>query len=232
MYEGPGHHRAFDFAHPSDRSSRWDPSYSDHPQGPPGFGHATSEDAPSAYWKFAESPMTPAIPHFPAQPSSSLHYQREQSSSFSLAGAREDLGWSLPARSMSFGQVEDLPLNYQHQFHQPQHDFNRRRISADVYVPPSLDTSNNSSSASVSEPRSVPVSAPIGGQPRQHFGFPPAWNAFTGHHATGLVGKGPEGLGGWYSEPSPLAKVQEEDAVSSLSGDAGVFYSSAGHHPG
>jgi len=177
--------------------------------------------------------MTPAFSHFPAHPNSIVPYPRDHSGSFSMAGSREELAWSPPPRSMSFGQVEDLPVNYRNQYNQPsQQDF-RRRIPSDIYLPPSLDTSNNSSSVSISEPHSAPVSAPGGGQPRHHFGFPPAWNAFAGHHHPGgFISKGPEGIAGWYSEPSPLAKVQEEDVGSNLSGDPAAYYSSAGHHPG
>ncbi len=229
MHTAPSHHRGFEFSHPPDRAPRWDSSYLDHSPASAGLGHPTPEDPSSAYWRFAESPMTPAFPHFSGHPSSSFHYPRDHGSSFSLSGSREDLGWPLPARSMSFGQVEDLPMNYQHHYHQPfQHDF-RRRISTDMYAPPSLDTSNNSS---ISEPHSAPVSAPVGGLTRQHFGFPPAWNTLPGHHIGGVVGKGPESIGGWYSEPSPLAKVQEEDAGSILRGGPATFYSSAGHRPG
>ena len=176
--------------------------------------------------------MTPAFPQFPPHPTPTMHYPRDHGGSFPLAGSREEVVWPLPARSMSFGQVEDLPMNYQNNYHQPSHHDFRRRISSDIYVPPSLDTSNNSSRASISEPHSAPVSAPVAGQPRQHFGFPPAWNPFALHHATGMVGKGPEGIAGWYSEPSPLAKVQEEDAGSNMSGDPAVFYASAGQRHG
>lgn len=230
--KAPGHHRGLDFAHPSDRASRWDHPHLDHSRAPSGFGNPTSEGSPSAYWRYDEPPMTPAFAHFPAHPNSMVHYPRDHNGSFSISGSREDLAWSLPARSMSFGQVEDLPVNYHHQYHPPsQQDF-RRRISSDVYAPPSLDISNNSSCASISEPHSAPVSAPGAGQPRHHFGFPPAWNPFAGHHPGGMINKGPEGIAGWYSEPSPLAKVQEEDLGSNPNGDPPVFYSSAGHHPG
>ena len=232
MREAPGHPRGFDFVHPSDRASRWDHPHLDPSQAPTGFAHTTSEDSPSAYWRFAESPMAPAFPHFPAHPNPNVHYPRDHSGSFSMAGSREDLAWPLPARSMSFGQVEDLQVNYHNHYHPPsQQDF-RRRISSDLYAPPSLDTSNNSSSASISEPHSAPVSAPGGGQPRHHFGFSPAWNAFAGHHPGGMISNDPEGIAGWYSEPSPLAKVQEEDVGPNLSGDPAVLYASAGHLPG
>lgn len=176
--------------------------------------------------------MTPAFPHFTGHPNSIAHYPRDHGSSFSVAESREDLAWSLPARSMSFGQVEDLPGSYHNHYHQPsQRDF-RRRISSDLYGPPSLDTSNTSSSASISEPHSAPVSVPSVGQPRLHFGFPPAWNAFAGHHTGSMTSKGPEGIAGWYSEPSALAKVQEEDVGTTLGGNSAVYYPSVGHHPG
>lgn len=204
----------------------------DHSQIPAGFGPTTADDPPPPFWRYAESPMAPAFPHFQAHSSSSLRLPRAPGGSFSVAGSREEIGWSLPTRSMSFGQVDELPVNYPNHYHHPSAADFRRRVSSDVYGPPSLDTSNTSSSASISEPQSAPVSGPAPAQARAQFGFPPGWNAFSGPHAGGVVGKGTEGIGGWYSEPSPLAKVQEEDAVSSMSGEPAVFYSTAGHHPG
>ena len=42
-----------------------------------------------------------------------------------------------------------------------------------------------------------------------------------------LVGKGQE-YGGWYSEPAPLAKVQEEDVGPPYSGDSAIIYAGTG----
>jgi len=121
---------------------------------------------------------------------------------------------------MSMVNVEDLPSQYQNHYHQAfPPDFKRRMTTATDIYPPSLNTSNNSSSLSIAEPQSAPISHSMGVQPVQSFGYAPGWNAFAAPHAPSGVGKGQEGFGGWYSEAHQLAQVQEEDAGSHFSGD-------------
>jgi hypothetical protein len=105
---------------------------------------------------------------------------------------------------MSFGQVKGsanelptpLPSTFPARFQAP---YLYRHVCATF--------TRHQQQLSISEPHSAPVSAPVGGLTRQHFGFPPAWNTLPGHtHCGGW--KGPESIGGWYSEPSPLARFK------------------------
>jgi len=71
--------------------------------------------------------------------------------------------------------------------------------------PPSLQaSSNNSSTASISESNMTPL--PVSSPPILHWGVPTTWSSLTNP----LVTKAPD-YGTWYGETGPLAKVQEED---------------------
>lgn len=170
--------------------------------------------------------MTPVFPSQFGRPSSSIaHHPRDSGSSFTtFAVTREDQGWPIPARSMSFGQVEDVPNNYANSYHQGfQMDFQRR--GSEMH-PPLLITSSNSSNTSILEPQIVPHSASVTSQQVQHF-IAPSWNALPGHQS---VGKVPE-YNGWFSpEPALLAQVQEEDIAPPFGDHHGILYSSPGLH--
>lgn len=218
-------HRVFEYSHPSDRS-HWDSPFFDH--APLSAGHSTPEDPSHAYWKLAESPITPGFSsHFSAPPSSVPHHARDSVTSFSsLPPPKEEPGWSLHPRSSSFGNSDDVPMGYQSQYHSPLHIEFRRRAS-DMH-PPSLQTSGASSNTSVSEAQSTPpLSAPpVSSQPMHPYGVSPTWNPISGH---ALINKGPE-YNEWYSDPAPLAKVQEEEVGAHYSGDHAIIYASNGHH--
>ena len=212
-FEFPQHHR-----------TSWESPFPDH--GPTSAGHSSPGDAPHAYWgRHTDSPMTPGFSPHLSGPTSSIHSASDARSSFtSFAPSRNDSGWSMPTRSMSFGLVEDLPLNYQHHYHNPQPlpmDFRRR--ASDMH-PPSLQTSANSSNASISESHMTPLSAPMSSPPLQHWGVPTTWGSLS---ANSLVTKAPD-YGGWYSEPQ-LAKVQEEEIGPQFGGEPAILYAGAEH---
>ncbi|MCJ1467226.1 hypothetical protein MMC07_005849 [Pseudocyphellaria aurata] len=220
---GPTSHRAFDFSHQHERS-HWDSPFFDH--GPLSAGHSTPEDPAHAYWKLAESPVTPGFSSQFSQPPSSVPQQaRDAGPGFtSLPPPRDDPGWSMHARSMSFGHVDDVSLNYHNHYHSPLPMEFRRRAS-DMHHPPSLQTSTNSSNTSVSEARSTPLSAPpVPSQPMHPFGVSQTWNAISGHS---LMGKSEYGR--WYSDPPPLTEVQEEDVGHHFSGEPGILYAGTPH---
>lgn len=101
-----------------------------------------------------------------------------------------------------------------------------RRRASDMHHPPSLQTSTNSSNTSVSEARSTPLSAPpVPSQPMHNFGVSQTWNAISGHS---LLGKGSE-YGRWYSDPTPLTEVQEEDVGHHFGGESGILYAGTPH---
>jgi len=215
--------RAYEFPNHHERQ-HWDSPFFDH--GPVSTGQSTPEDASQAYWKLAESPMTPVFPsQFQGPPSSTAHHPRESVGSFTtFAPPREDHGWPIPTRSMSFGgYVEDVAGHYPNHYHHGfQMDFRRR---ASEMNPPSLVTSSNSSNTSIPEAHVAPHSAPVSSQPPHHF-VSPSWNHLPGHSH---VGKTPD-YSAWYSEPAILAQVQEEDVAPPFGGDPAILYSSPGLH--
>ena len=152
-----------------------------------------------------------------------MHHAFEPRSSFAAFNSpREDAGWPPAPRSMSFGHVEDLSHGYPHPYSSPMSIDYRRRPS-ELY-PPSLQTSsNNSTHNSSGEISTPPMSAPVTSQPMAHF-VSPAWNSLPGHSA---ISKGPE-YSAWYSEPAPLAKVQEEEILPSFNHGPGPVYTTVG----
>ncbi|KAL8903772.1 MAG: hypothetical protein Q9171_007285 [Xanthocarpia ochracea] len=215
--------RTYEFSYHHDRS-HWESPFYDH--GPTSAGHSTPEDPSHPYWRLGESPITPAFQQFsgPQVPPNSLgHHAFEPRSSFAAFNSpRDDSGWPLAPRSMSFGQVEDLSHGYPHPYHSSM-SLDYRRRPSEMY-PPSLqtssDTSKNNSSNEISTP---PLSAPVTSQPMGHF-VSPAWNALPGHS---VISKGPE-YSAWYSEPAPLAKVQEEEILPSFNHGPGPVYTTVG----
>lgn len=170
--------------------------------------------------------MTPVLPsQFSGPPSSTAHHSQESVGSFTtFAPPREDHGWPIPTRSMSFGgYVEDVAGNYPNHYHHGfQMDFRRR---ASEMNPPSLVTSSSSSNTSIPEAHLAPHSAPVSSKPPYHF-ISPSWNPLPGHSH---VGKAPD-YSAWYSEPAILAQVQEEDVAPPFGGDPAILYSSPGLH--
>jgi hypothetical protein len=219
----PSSSRSFDPVPSFDRSSTWENTpFLDHSPAP--GGERQDHDDPSrGYWR--ESPATPAYSQFSIPSTVIPNQQREHGGGY--AYQRDDLAWPLPTtRSMSMVNVEDLPSQYQNHYNQPfPPDFKRRVTTATEMYPPSLNTSNNSSSLSISEPHSAPISHSIGSQPAHSFGYGPGWNSFSGtHHAPSGIGKAQEPFAGWYQEPPQLAQVQEEEAGHNLSGDPSNSY--------
>ena len=186
--------------------------------------HHGPDEHPHGYWKGNEAPMTPAFsPYTTGPPSAVGQHPHESSNAFSpYTTTRQDPGWPLPGRSMSFSHDGDLPNQYSHQtnYHHPPYLLDSRRRASDMYTP-SLQTSANSSNTSMSDVTNAPTSTPLTSQPMNLLGLPPAWNAIPSHAKT------PD-YGGWYSEPSPLAKVQEEDLGPHFGSDPTMLYSTAG----
>ena len=176
--------------------------------------------------------MTPAFSPYSTGPASAIPHQSPDISGgfVPYANSRQDSGWSsLPARSMSYGHVEDLSHHFQNSnanyHHQPyQLDYRRR---ASELQPPSLQTSANSSNTSMSDPTNVSMQAPVTSQPVHHFNLPSTWQALPGNSP---CRKSPEYVGGWYPESNQLAKVQEEEMGPQFGGDPAILYPSAGRH--
>ena len=190
-------------------------------------GHSSPGDAQSSYWaRHADSPMTPGFSPHLSGVTSSLHSASDTRSSFTSFApsvpSRSDSAWSLPARSMSYGLVEDLHLSNQSPYHHPQQSSMELRRRASLMNPPSLQTSNNSSNTSINEVHMTPLSAPaVSTPPLQHWGISSAWAPLP---SNAFVTKAPD-YGGWYGE-APLAKVQEEDHYSS---EPAILYAGSEH---
>lgn len=215
--------QGYDLSHPFDRTASWETSpFVDQSPIPPVSAKSQSDEHATAYWRAAESPMTPAHPQQFAAPHSIAHpYSQAPNMRFAVPAAREDINWPHhPSRTMSLVSAEDLPPQYhQSEYPQPQfHDFKRRMTSTSDMYPPSLENSNNSSNASISEPQSAPLTGTFPVQPLHTSNFPQAWTAFPGNQHPGMIGKGPESFSGWYAEPPQLAQVKEEEFSSGFHG--------------
>ncbi|KAL8873291.1 MAG: hypothetical protein Q9174_001220 [Haloplaca sp. 1 TL-2023] len=214
--------RTYEFSYHPERS-HWESPFYDH--GPPtSAGHSTPDDPSNPYWRLGESPMTPAFPQY-AGPSNALaqHAYEPRSSFAAFNSPREDHGWPVAPRSMSFGHVEDLSHGYPNPYHSPMSMDYRRRPS-EMY-PPSLQTTSATSSKhnSNGEVSTPPLASAATSQPMTDF-VAPAWNSLPG---SSVMSKAPE-YSTWYSEPAPLAKVQEEEVGHPYGAGHGAIFTSVG----
>lgn len=210
----------------------WDSPFPDQP--PTSAGHSSPGDGSHAYWgRHADSPMTPGFSPHMSGPISSMRSSYDarsssgaRSSFTSFAPSRSDSAWTMPTRSMSFGHVEDLPMSYQNHYHHPNPipSMDYRRRASEMH-PPSLATSNNSSTASISESHMTPLPALSSTPPvQQHWGIPSIPTTWSTLPSSSFVTKAPE-FGGWYGEPGPLAKVQEEELGPHLGVEPAIVHS-------
>ncbi|MCJ1387421.1 hypothetical protein MMC18_000264 [Xylographa bjoerkii] len=217
---GPGSSRAYEFPPHHDRTN-WENQLHEHI--PLSAGHSYAEDHMSGHWR--ESPITPVYsPYTPGPPNSLAPQVRDGSGTFAPFGApRHEPGWAAPTRSMSYGHVEDLS-NHHLNHYQPPYQMDLRRRASEMH-PPSLQTSN-SSNASTSDLPGPPMSVPMSSQVVHQHGLPAAWSSLPTQSPMHKLAD----YGNWYSEPTQLARVQEEDVASHYNGEPPILYSSAGHH--
>ena len=194
------------FEIPQQNRSSWESPFPG--DGPTSASHSSPGESTQTFWsRHADSPMTPGYSPHLSGPTSTMHSVSDARSSFtSFAPSRShsDSTWAMPTRSMSFGVVEDLPHSYQDHYHHSQPSSIDYRRRASEMRPPSLQNSNESSTASIPEANMTPL--PVSSPPIQQWGVPATWSSL----ANPLVTKAPD-YGGWYGETAPLAKVQEED---------------------
>ncbi|KAL8953044.1 MAG: hypothetical protein Q9222_001094 [Ikaeria aurantiellina] len=215
--------RTYEFSYRHDRS-HWESPFYDH--GPTSAGHSTPEDPSHPYWRLGDSPMTPAFQQLsgpPGPPNTLINQAFEPRSSFAaFTSPREDHAWPVAPRSMSFGHVEDLSHSYPNPYQSPlSMDYRRRPL--EMYPPSLQSSSENSKNNSLAEVSTPPLSAAVSSQSMAHF-VSPTWNALPGHS---VMSKAPE-YSTWYSEPAPLAKVQEEEVLPSFSNGPGAAFTSVG----
>ena len=116
-----------------------------------------------------------------------------------------------PSRSMSYGNIEGLPQQFQNQ-HLVHHPHEYRRTAPFPY-PTTIDTSSAAMHATTLGPNtSAPLSAPIISS--NPYSYPPPWNPYNGAANAGHEGPLPgRPMGGqWYPEHGQLGQVQEEGA--------------------
>lgn len=126
--------RPLDYAHPS---TAWNPA-------DPNVVHKGPHEMPGSFWRMQnhESPQTPAFSPF--TPNLQLPHHPTWSPATTEPSPREELGWSAPQRSMSYGNHDALSHNSTYPpFHQnpPEANMrdeytNRPPTQASAFVPP------------------------------------------------------------------------------------------------
>ncbi|KAJ4297498.1 hypothetical protein N0V90_005390 [Kalmusia sp. IMI 367209] len=191
-------------------------------QWPPGTGFLPSSsvsESPSSstgYWR--PSPTTATSGYGSESNVSGVHTPATMSTSstMSYSNHQDNPNWvpqnfQPPSRSMSYGNIEGLPQQFQnHSIGAPPHEYRR---TAPYPYPTTIDTSSSVIHSTTLGPNtSAPLSAPIvTGNP---YHYPPPWNPYAGGQNPGHDGhlqSRPIG-GQWYAEPGHLGQVQEEGA--------------------
>ncbi|KAI9814706.1 MAG: hypothetical protein M1826_002152 [Phylliscum demangeonii] len=191
-----------------------------------GSGRTMLEEPSHHFWRLAESPMTPAFSSSFAAPAGVPAIHRESVAGYPYAVARDDPGWHLQSRSMSFGQLEGLSLH----------------PSAGPYPSPLPDYHHHHKHAAPPPPYPIPYGAghlpdpAAGGAPDARgpapaaysMPPPPPWNPSFTANPMG-AGPGPGGakpvepFGGWYPDAGRLAQVAEEN-TGPLNEEAPSYY--------
>lgn len=167
------------------------------------------QDPSSNFWKLTESPITPAFSSFAGPPGVPAFHHRESVGAFPYAVQREDPGWPLQSRSMSFSHLEGLSMN-QSGHYPAAHDY-KQTLQPHPYTP----------SYAPITPLPEPTSAP----PDTRTVLTPSWNPnFTGNSIGGMPSRSTENFGGWYPEPGRLAQVAEEVSTGPLNEDTPAYY--------
>ena len=177
------------------------------------------------YWRPHELSMPTSYPQHPyAMTHSSASFAQTSQSGMEQTpnfGHRNLQGWSAsphppPPRSMSLVGPEELPTHYQnHYFHDAPDEFHTSTNTSDMH-PHTL--SSNTSTMSGSDP---PLALPGMGSFHEaapqsmNYVYPPSWSSIPPNQSPHMPDSGAERFThGWYSDPSTLAQVKEEEAGS------------------
>ncbi|KAI9737849.1 MAG: hypothetical protein M1834_009218 [Cirrosporium novae-zelandiae] len=214
-----------------DRNTLWDNS-SFISQSPSSdlTAHPSSEDLSRSVWSFAEPHLAVGYPPFSNPPSTMT--RSSGGNGLPLGASGENTAWGPSTHPTSVATMDELPSNYHDRVTQSFHASNpyRNRVSTDVYTP-SLHASNHSSSTTNSEYRPTSTSGSIIQDQAGAFDFPPSWVPVLGPQNDCIPGKEADSMSVWYSEPSQLQQVDEEQLNYPYSGDAPQYYSSASQYP-
>lgn len=167
-------------------------------------------------WRIpGESPITPASAYSPYTPNLQHPTHPSWPSIASEPAPREEGGWTLPNRSMSYGTVEGVPLPSSYSYH---HASIAPRVSETTYAPPL--TASASSPASSVGTNAVPLEG--GSRPGQPAFSIPAWQPYAYGKPPSSSAE-PYGGGAWYG-----TGVGEHNQANLGDGnDAGMYYPNA-----
>lgn len=191
---------------------------------------AESPSSSASYWR--QSPSTATSVYGSESNVSGGHTPAAMSTSSTMSyGPPEGHPWAgqppfqPPTRSMSYGNIEGLPPQYQGQGLGIHHDYPRRAPS--YPYPANIDTNQAiAHTATIPGSTSAPLSAPI--VSNQQF-YPPPWNNYEGmqSHGPPMHAPGRSMSAQWYAEPGHLDRVQEEGAPPASYNSHGVqqYYS-------
>ncbi|KAI9746870.1 MAG: hypothetical protein M1815_004928 [Lichina confinis] len=175
-----------------------------------------------------QQPPPPAQQH---QQQQHHHHPQHRDSvgTYTYGVPREDMGWPLQARSMSYGHLESLSLNQSNPYPSPQY---YKHVPTQppppppppVYPPP--DGPAHYPVTSTPEPSSAPP--PDGRAPSNNFAMHPPWHpSYTGSTIGGMTPKAEGGYNGWFQDSSRLSQVEEEVPTGPLNEEVPGFYQGA-----
>jgi hypothetical protein len=175
------------------------------------------------YWRHDLSMPTsyPQHPYPVTHPSAPLAQSAQSSMEQTPNFGHRDLhGWSAsthpPLRSMSLVSPEELPIHYQNQYyHNAPNEFHPNTNTSDIQ-PPMLSNINSTMSGS-DPPLPLPSMGYLHESTTQNMNYvyPSSWSSVSPNHAPQMSGSESERFThGWYSDPSALAQVKEEEAGS------------------
>jgi hypothetical protein len=178
-------------------------------------------DVSPTYWR--ETPSITAFAPYPSNPQ--ISHQSNWPPSGTDSNTRDELGWHIPQRSISYGNLEGLPhqSSYSNFQHTPSHtngreDFTHRSNPQrhETYIP-ALTPSSGSMPASATSSTVASVDHTINPSEPQPPSFSQGWQNYG--YPKAPVAAGGEGYAGWYS-PGPNVPSH------SHGGPAGIVHSS------
>lgn len=182
------------------------------PNDPASMVKVPSDVSPS-YWRMNshETPLTPAFSPFTSNVQLPTHSNWAHSAT--EPSSREDIGWSVPQRSMSYSNHDSLHHPSTYPFHQNPVEPNSRDEFAsrqaapppDVYAPTLTPTSVSGSAAesSLSATSVDATQQPSGPSPLPPpFSNSQGWQTYP--YKIPALSSSNEGLGGWYGQSTSL----------------------------
>lgn len=182
-------------------------------QWPPTNGYLPSSTvAESPSWR--HSPSTVNSAYGSESNVSGGHTPAAMSTSSTMSYGHQDGHWGQqppfqpPTRSMSYGNIDNLPQQYPGQGLGIQHEHYRR--TSPFPYPTTIDTNPSTVHATtLGGSTSAPLSAPV---VPNHSYYPPTWSSYDAmpNHGPPMPSVARSMSAQWYTEPGQLDRVQEE----------------------